>query len=170
MKKILTLLLFLFAALVSNAQNLTINFSDCTIEEAMSHLKNEGISFILKSDSIDMDAKVNANFTDASLETIVRKIFENQNVSLIISDSVVVVSAKSEPVQTMRKDADFNVTDHIAVYVNTTEKLADILTRNKEEVMGDVLADELYLEGMEGYTADWNINGEKASVGVKVLG
>ena len=73
-------------------------------------------------------------------------------------------------VQTMRKDADFNVTDHIAVYVNTTEKLADILLRNKEEVMGDVLADELYLEGMEGYTADWNINGEKASVGVKVLG
>ena len=54
MKKILTLLLFLFTALVSNAQNLTINFRDCTIEEAMSHLKNEGISFILKSDSIDM--------------------------------------------------------------------------------------------------------------------
>lgn len=62
MKKILTLLLFLFAALVSNAQNLTINFSDCTIEKAMSHLKNEGISFILKSDSIDI-ACVN-NYSD----------------------------------------------------------------------------------------------------------
>ena len=41
---------------------------------------------------------------------------------------------------------------------------------HKEEVMGDVLADELYLEGMEGYTAEWNINGEKASMGVKVVG
>ena len=111
MKKILALLLFLFIALVSNAQNLTINFRDCTIEEAMSHLKNEGISFILKSDSIDMDAKVNADFTEAPLETIVRKIFENQNVTLIFRDSVVVVSAKSEPVQTMKKAEEVRKTE-----------------------------------------------------------
>ena len=111
MKKILPLLLFLFTALASNAQNLTINFSDCTVEEAMSHLKNEGISFILKSDSVDMDAKVNADFKEASLEMIVRKIFENQNVSLIISDSVVVVSAKSEPVQAMKTEQEVRKTE-----------------------------------------------------------
>ena len=89
MKKILTLLLFLFIALASNAQNLTINFDNCTIEEAMSQLKNEGISFILKSDSIDMGAKVNARFTDAPLETIVQTIFQNQNVTFIVKDSAV---------------------------------------------------------------------------------
>lgn len=111
MKKILPLLLFLFTALASNAQILTINFRDCTVEEAMSHLKNEGISFILKSDSVDMDAKVNADFKEASLEMIVRKIFENQNVSLIISDSVVVVSAKSEPVQTMKTEQEVRKTE-----------------------------------------------------------
>ncbi|MGN0463123.1 MAG: isoleucine--tRNA ligase [Acutalibacteraceae bacterium] len=73
-------------------------------------------------------------------------------------------------VQTMRKDAGFNVTDHIALYINTGDRLTDILSRNKSSLMGDVLADELHTDTMDGVTAEWNINGEKATIGVKVIG
>lgn len=72
-------------------------------------------------------------------------------------------------VQTMRKDAGFNVTDHIALYINTSDKLADVLARNKESLMGDVLADELHTDSMDGVATEWNINGEKATIGVKVI-
>ena len=70
-------------------------------------------------------------------------------------------------VQTMRKDADFEVTDHITLYVQTTDKLADILKRNSDSLTSDVLADALVMDAMAGYTAEWNINGEKATIGVE---
>ncbi|MGN1118413.1 MAG: DUF5915 domain-containing protein, partial [Acutalibacteraceae bacterium] len=72
-------------------------------------------------------------------------------------------------VQTMRKDAGFEVTDHIALYIQTTDKLTDILGRNSESLTGDVLADKLVLDNVSGYTAQWNINGEKATIGVEKI-
>lgn len=72
-------------------------------------------------------------------------------------------------VQTMRKDAGFEVMDHITLYIQTTDKLTDILRRNSESLTGDVLADKLVLDSVSGYTADWNINGEKATIGVEKI-
>ncbi len=72
-------------------------------------------------------------------------------------------------IQTMRKDADFDVPDHIAVYVSGNEKLAEIFEKNKAEIMTDVLADEYYIALLDGYTADWDINGEKVTFGVKKI-
>ena len=103
MKKILTLLLFLCTTLVLSAQNLTVRFDDCTVEEAMGQLKNKGISFVIKSEAIDMKAKVNATFTDAPLEEIVKTIFRNQNVALVVNDSAVVISRKADPVPSQKK-------------------------------------------------------------------
>lgn len=71
-------------------------------------------------------------------------------------------------VQTMRKDADFNVTDHIIITVDGNHKIADIIERNKDFIFTTVVADEIKIGKPEGYTADWNINGEKVSFGVKV--
>ena len=72
-------------------------------------------------------------------------------------------------VQTMRKDAGFEVMDHITLYIQTTDKLTDILRRNSESLTGDVLADKLVLDNVSGYTAEWNINGEKATIGVEKI-
>ncbi|MGN0444054.1 MAG: isoleucine--tRNA ligase [Acutalibacteraceae bacterium] len=72
-------------------------------------------------------------------------------------------------VQTMRKDAGFEVMDHITLYIQTTDKLTDILRRNSESLTGDVLADKLVLDSVSGYTAEWNINGEKATIGVEKI-
>ena len=71
-------------------------------------------------------------------------------------------------IQTMRKDADFNVTDHIVISVEGNDKIADIISRNKEEIFTAVVADNLTVGSVDGHTADWNINGEKVTFGVKV--
>jgi len=72
-------------------------------------------------------------------------------------------------IQTMRKDADFNVTDHIVITIEGNEKIAEIVENNKEFVFKTVLADDANVGEAEGYTAEWNINGEKVTLGVKVV-
>ena len=71
-------------------------------------------------------------------------------------------------IQTMRKDADFNVTDHIIISVEGNGKIADIIARNKADIFTAVVADDLVTGSADGHTAEWNINGEKVSFGVKV--
>ena len=73
-------------------------------------------------------------------------------------------------IQSMRKEADFNVTDHIAVYQTGSEKIARLLTDNREAIAGDVLAEEFHVGEMDGFTMEWDINGEKTALGVKVVG
>ena len=72
-------------------------------------------------------------------------------------------------IQTMRKDAKFEVMDHIALFVDGSDKIKNIIENNRESVMTDVLADEITIGSIDGYTADWNINGENATLGVKVI-
>ena len=71
-------------------------------------------------------------------------------------------------IQTMRKDADFNVTDHIIISVEGNDKIADIISRNRADIFTAVVADDLVVGLADGHTAEWNINGEKATFGVKV--
>ena len=71
-------------------------------------------------------------------------------------------------IQSMRKEADFNVTDHISVYSQGNEKIASLLNAHSEEISHDVLADEIHTDSMDGFTTDWDINGEKVTFGVKV--
>ena len=71
-------------------------------------------------------------------------------------------------VQTMRKDADFNVTDHIIITVSGSEKIEKIIENNKEFIFSTVLANDVVIGEPDGYTAEWNINGEKVNFGVKV--
>lgn len=70
-------------------------------------------------------------------------------------------------VQTMRKEADFEVMDKITLYVKDNDKVADILARNKEEVMSDVLATDVVTGSVDGYSKEWNLNGEKVVLAVK---
>ena len=72
-------------------------------------------------------------------------------------------------IQTMRKDADFNVTDHIAVTIRGSEKLEKIIGGKLNDIAGDVLADTVELASPDGIVKEWDINGEKAVIGVKVV-
>lgn len=69
-------------------------------------------------------------------------------------------------VQTMRKDSDFEVTDHIRLYQDGNAVLKEIIQRNAEQIKSEILADEIYLGEMRGHTAEWNINGEAVVLGV----
>ena len=70
-------------------------------------------------------------------------------------------------IQTMRKEAGFNVTDHISVKINGSEKVVGIALMKKEDIAGDTLADSLTSDTPDGYVKDWDINGEKVAIGVK---
>ena len=71
-------------------------------------------------------------------------------------------------IQTMRKEAGFEVMDRITVYAKDNEKICEILERFGQDVAADVLADEIILrQEPEGYVKDWNINGEHVTLGVR---
>ena len=70
-------------------------------------------------------------------------------------------------IQTMRKEAGFEVTDHINVYQDNNDKLADIIKKYADTIKGEVLADHIFLGQMSGYAKEWNINGENGMFGVE---
>ena len=70
-------------------------------------------------------------------------------------------------IQTMRKEAGFNVTDHIKVTVSGSEMVTDIAVLKKADIAGDTLADSVESADAAGYTKDWDINGGKVTIGVE---
>ena len=70
-------------------------------------------------------------------------------------------------IQTMRKEADFEVTDKIVIYVDGNEKVSDIIKNNADEIKGDVMALDIKFAEMTGYSKEWNINGETVTIGVE---
>lgn len=72
-------------------------------------------------------------------------------------------------IQTMRKDSDFNVTDHILVGITAEKKLSDIITQNSEAIAKDVLADSVKTDCEYAIAKEWDINGDKAVISVEVV-
>ena len=70
-------------------------------------------------------------------------------------------------IQTMRKEADFEVTDKIVIYVDGNDKVSEIVKANAENIKGDVMAVDIKLGELAGYSKEWNINGETVSIGVE---
>ena len=70
-------------------------------------------------------------------------------------------------IQTMRKDADFEVMDHIKVSINGNDKLSAIAEKNKEAIAGKVLADELTIGENFAVAKEWNVNGENVTIAIE---
>ena len=68
-------------------------------------------------------------------------------------------------VQSLRKDADFVITDHIKVYYNGTAAIEKMLTLYKDYIMGEVLGDELIKD--IALTEKYMLNEEEAYVKVE---
>ena len=69
-------------------------------------------------------------------------------------------------IQTMRKEAGFEVTDHIDVVYEAGQKAAEIFEKYGDQIGGEVLAESVK-PGSEGeYAKEWNINGEKVTLAV----
>ena len=70
-------------------------------------------------------------------------------------------------IQTMRKEAGFEVMDHICVYQTGNERIAKLLDTHGETIGREVLADQIRTGETGGYVKEWNINGEKTALGVE---
>lgn len=72
-------------------------------------------------------------------------------------------------VQTMRKEAGFEVTDHICISVMENEKIAALLQEHGQEISREVLAESIVWNEKIGYSKEWNVNGENVVLGVEKL-
>ena len=72
-------------------------------------------------------------------------------------------------IQTMRKEAGFEVMDKIVVYAHGNDKIQDVMKAHEDEIKSEVLADEMVLGETDGYVKEWNINKEAVTMGVKKL-
>ena len=70
-------------------------------------------------------------------------------------------------IQTMRKDADFEVMDHIKVSVLGNEKLADIVKKNEDAIATKVLADNFDFAAEYAIKKEWNVNGESVTISLE---
>ena len=70
-------------------------------------------------------------------------------------------------IQTMRKEAGFEVMDKIVVNVANNDKVKDVVERNIDEIKSEVLADNVEFDTIKGYEKEWNINGEKVTLSVE---
>ena len=72
-------------------------------------------------------------------------------------------------IQTMRKEAGFEVMDKIVVYAHGNDKIQDVMKAHEDDIKSEVLADEMVLGETDGYVKEWNINKEAVTMGVKKL-
>ena len=70
-------------------------------------------------------------------------------------------------VQTMRKEADFQVTDKIVISCKGNEKIEELIRANADQIKSEVLAVDVKFDEAKGYVKDWSINGENVTMGVE---
>ena len=70
-------------------------------------------------------------------------------------------------IQTMRKEAGFEVMDHIAVSYTADEKVTGIFNKYREKIQSEVLANAITAGTLAGYQKEWSINGEKVTLAVE---
>ena len=139
---------------------------------AKNQLDSEGILTIsLEDGNIDLtaedlliDVKQMEGYETVSDNGITVVIDTNLSEDLIREGFVREIISK---IQTMRKEADFNVTDHICVYQQGNDKIKAIMSEHMDTVKGEVMADAVELDCLDGFTKEWNINGEHVTFGVK---
>ena len=72
-------------------------------------------------------------------------------------------------IQTMRKEAGFEVMDHIRVGCVGSDKISKVILNNADEISSDVLSDEFCTDKTSGYEKEWDINGEKVKLSVEKI-
>ena len=140
--------------------------------KAMAELKStgelkldiDGQEIVLLEEDLLIDMAQMEGYVSESDHTITVVLDTNLTPELIEEGFVREIISK---VQTMRKEAGFEVTDHITVYVQNNKSISSVLKANETFIKSEVLAEQLCYEQMEGYQKEWNINGEKVVLGVK---
>jgi len=141
---------------------------------AMKQLKAEGalkfevngVEISLAEEDLLIDVAQKEGFVTEADNYVTVVLDTNLSPELIEEGFVYEVISK---IQTMRKDAGFEVMDHIKVAINGNEKLAEIVSKNQAAISEKVLADEIVTDTELSVLKEWNVNGEKVSIGVEKL-
>ena len=142
--------------------------------QAMAQLKAEGrLTFDAAGETIELleeDLLIDAAQTDgyvSDTEREVTVVLDTKLTPELIEEGF--VRELISKVQTMRKEAGFEVMDHIAVSMAGNEKIEAVAKANENILKSEVLAEEISYDEAEGYTKQWNINGEAVTLGVVKL-
>ena len=133
-------------------------------ESGSFELNVEGQAIELSKDDVLIEMTQKEGFVASSDKGITVVMDTNLTPELIEEGFVREIVSK---IQTMRKDAGFEVMDKITVYVDGNDKLADLMKKNKEQIKSVVLANTIETGKTAGFTKDWDINGEKVVLAVE---
>ena len=129
-------------------------------------LKLESEEIVMEKEDLLIDAAQTEGYVSESDKGITVVLETTLSDELIEEGFVREVISK---IQTMRKEADFEVMDKIRVYAKDNDKVVGIMDKNKDLILSEVMAEEISLNNLGGYTKEWNINGEKVNLGVEKL-
>jgi isoleucyl-tRNA synthetase len=124
----------------------------------------EGVETVINSEDLLIETSQMEGYVSDSNHGITLVLDTNLTEKLLEEGFVREIISK---VQTMRKDAGFEVMDHICVYQKDNAKIKAIIERNIEEIKREVLADAFIFNEVEGFVKQWNINGEAVMFGVE---
>ncbi|BBF44521.1 isoleucyl-tRNA synthetase [Lachnospiraceae bacterium KM106-2] len=124
----------------------------------------EGNEEVIEKDDLLIEAAQKEGYVSDSDYGITVVIDTNLTEELIEEGFMLEVISK---IQTMRKDSDFEVMDHILVCVSGNEKIEAIVKANADAIKDKVLANEIVFDRTEGIEKEWNINGETVTIAVK---
>ena len=124
----------------------------------------DGVEETLEKDDLLIDMAQMEGYVSDSDHGITVVLDTNLTDELVEEGFVLEVISK---IQTMRKDADFEVMDHIEVSVAGNDHIQSVMEKNKDSIMSKVLCDNLVYGATDGFVKEWNINGENVTLGVK---
>ena len=133
-------------------------------EEGTLTLDINGVPVVLSRDDLLIDMAQSEGFETQSDGKVTVVLDKKLTPELIEEGFVRELISK---IQTMRKEAGFEVMDRIRLYVSGNERLEKIIRDNSGTIGRDVLADDFTIGGTGGYTKDWKINGEPVTLGVE---
>ena len=136
----------------------TLNASGCITFDV------NGTSVVLSKDDLLIDMAQKEGYVSQADNNMTVVLDTNLTEELIEEGFVREVISK---IQTMRKEADFEVTDKIVIYVSGNDKVSGIVKANANSIMNDVMALDIKVGELAGYSKEWNINGETVSIGVE---
>ncbi|MCI8447224.1 MAG: isoleucine--tRNA ligase [Eubacterium sp.] len=141
---------------------------------AMAQLRENGV---LKLDSISEEVVLSEEDLLITMTQMEGYMTEGDNFITVVLDTNLTAELIEEgfvreiisKLQTMRKEAGFEVMDKIAVSYTAGEKVVDIFARYGETIQSEVLGVALAADKLSGYTKEWNINGEKVILSVEKM-
>ena len=124
----------------------------------------DGVKVSLAEEDLLIDMKQKEGYVTEADSNVTVILDTNLSDALIEEGFMYEVISK---IQTMRKDSDFEVMDHIKVYVSGNDRIAEVIRKNEAAISEKVLADAIVYDTDCENSKSWNVNGEDVNIGVQ---